>query len=89
MIGDTANVEDGQIYGKASDIIIGTDGKVAAVLVDRGSNWGGGTYGYPYASGYGYDWEPTGNSYPLPFDSVDLAASVPQIDKSRIDDQSQ
>ncbi|MGF1622736.1 MAG: hypothetical protein ACFCUR_19250 [Rhodomicrobiaceae bacterium] len=61
------------------------DGQVVAVLVDRDDDRGGGTYGYEY-DGDGDAWKPAQNSYPLPFDSLDLAAAAPQIDTARLDD---
>ncbi len=87
LIGEYARLKDGKGFGYVSDVVFGKNGKIMAVLVDRDKANGGGTYGYPY---YGYNggWRPGADRYALPFSSLEMASQAPQVDKSKLEDNS-
>ncbi|MCB2056042.1 MAG: PRC-barrel domain-containing protein [Geminicoccaceae bacterium] len=54
LLSDTVYLEDGKVYGIVDDIIADTDGRIQAILVQRGGTYGTGEYAYPYSGYYGF-----------------------------------
>ncbi|WP_147115257.1 PRC-barrel domain-containing protein [Tateyamaria sp. syn59] len=86
LIGDTARLQDGDIYsefGYINDLIL-RDGEVAAVVTNASSAYGAGYQAYPFY-GYDYDmgWDAGSPYYDLPY-TEDEIGELERFDYERI-----
>ncbi|WP_207308916.1 PRC-barrel domain-containing protein [Marinobacter salicampi] len=84
LLNDYATLDGAIGYGYVDNIIFSEDGKIEAVVVESTSNYGGGTYAYPfYGSDYG--WNPGYDAYELPY-SEDEVDELEEFDYDDFDD---
>ncbi|MET4700448.1 sporulation protein YlmC with PRC-barrel domain [Constrictibacter sp. MBR-5] len=68
LIGDYVRLQDDVDYGYVQDIVVDTEGKLQAVVVEPDVGYGvrPGPYAYPFY-GYGYGWDPGSDYYDMPY----------------------
>ncbi|WP_370159316.1 PRC-barrel domain-containing protein [Limimaricola soesokkakensis] len=86
LIGDSARLQDGDLYseyGYISDLIL-RDGEVAAVVANASSGYGAGYQAYPFY-GYDYDmgWDAGSPYYDLPY-TADEVNDLDRFDYERL-----
>lgn len=82
VIGDYVRLKNGASFGYVDDVILATDGKLQAVVVNgsRASRYG--YYAYPFY-GYRHGFDPGLNHIVLPFDTADEANKAEKVDKKK------
>lgn len=71
LLDDYASIGEGNGYGYVDNVLFSEEGKVQAVVIEADSAYGGYTYAYRF-DGFDAGWDPSYNTYVLPYDEADL-----------------